>query len=135
MLPKQARTHHLAQYEPPIRSTSHNSQIFAARIVINLSNRGETLFASNESEAKMSYDFSLMLSTSNRPGSHTDIRQIPALMRRTSGLFLAAAALLALSSAASAIEKNPATEWLQENVQNAMQPAEILALLNDTVGA
>src|SRR5947208_8943952 len=82
----------------------------------------------------MSYDFSLMLS-SNRPGSHTGILRFPALMRRTSGLFLAAATLLVFSSASSAIEKNPATEWLQENVQNAMQPADILALLNDTVGA
>ena len=71
---------------------------------------------------------------SHRPGSRTGIAQIPALAKRC-GVFFPLAAVLALSPPVTASEKYSATEWLQENVQNAMAPAEILGLLNDTLGA
>jgi hypothetical protein len=49
-------------------------------------------------------------------------------------LCFAIGALLALSTAGIASEKYSAAEWLQEDVQNAMQASDILTLLNETVG-
>lgn len=65
------------------------------------------------------------------------IRRDAVMMSRTSGLLCAFTMLLVISSAVSASEtySPSATEWLQENVQNVMQPADILALLNNTVGS
>lgn len=64
----------------------------------------------------------------------TSTRIIAALTRRTAVLCLAVGALLAFSVALTAAEKYSATEWLQEDVQNAMDSADILALLNQAVG-
>jgi hypothetical protein len=53
---------------------------------------------------------------------------------KLAGLCCALSALLAFSTKAIASEDYSATEWLQEDVQNAMPAAEILTLLAETVG-
>jgi hypothetical protein len=53
---------------------------------------------------------------------------------KLAGLCFAISGLLALSTEAIASENYSATEWLQESVQNAMPAADILTLLEQTVG-
>ena len=81
----------------------------------------------------MSRDFPLI----PLPCKERLLRVMTVLMKRTCGLLLAVSMLIVTSAAMGASEKysRVATEWLQENAQNTMQPADILALLSNTVGA
>src|SRR5947209_1221572 len=84
----------------------------------------------------MKHRFLLSLHVSDQPTLLAPLGTVPVLMRRTSEVVLTLLLMLACCcGVAAAAEDYAASEFLTEGVQSEMTSADILTLLNQTVGA